>query len=256
MATQRHLNNAPIVEAIIDIRAKLRDNFDVHEFLPLKEALINNYPVVETRREFELGGKIEVSGKREVGKFEQTFADKGIIGYLFKSHDGEKVVQFRKDGFTFSRLKPYTNWQEVVEEAKRLWKLYVDKASPEVITRIAVRYINQLDIPLPINNFAQYLTAPPIIPENLPQDVCHFLTKITILDEKTGIMANIIQGLQSISKKDYVAIMLDIDVFKSKESGSIGFTESELWPTFEQLRDLKNRIFFDSITEETVRLLE
>lgn len=247
MATQRHLKNAPIVEAIIDIRAKLRNTFKVEEFSSLREALSNNYPVMEERRAIEFGGTI--AG----GKVQQTLADKGPMGYFFKSHDGEKVAQFRQDGFTFSRLKPYTNWQEVLEEAKRLWKLYMDKASPEIMTRIAVRYINQLDIPLPINDFAHYLTAPPIIPQNLPQNLYHFLTRVTIHDEKLDIMANIIQGLQSISKKDYVAVMLDIDVFKNKESG---FAESEIWPTFEQLRDLKNRIFFDSITEETVRLFE
>src|SRR4030042_4986338 len=233
MAKQRHLNNAPIVEAIVDFRTKLPNTFKVQEFSLLKETLINDYPVMDESLAYETGVKMTS------GKLEQSLTDKGLHGYFFKSQDGKKVVQFRLDGFTFSRLKPYTNCQEVLGEAKRLWKFYVDKASPELITRIAVRYINQLIIPLPIADFAHYLTAPPTIPQTLPQGVCNFLTRVTLHDEKLDIMAHIIQALENIVKKDNAAIILDIDVFKLKESG---FEEPEMWRTLEQLRDLKNRI--------------
>jgi uncharacterized protein (TIGR04255 family) len=247
MASQRHLKNAPIVEAIVDFRVKLPTKFEVKTFASIKEKLGDSYPQMEERREIEAG--IKVRDKR----VEHIVEEKGLQGYFFKSHDGKNVTQFRKDGFTFSRLKPYTNWQDVLAEAKKLWKLYKDRASPDLVTRIAVRYINQLDIPLPIENLSKYLNAPPTIPQNLPQELCQFLTRVTIRDPNLDIMAHIIQALERGSKRDYVTIFLDIDVFKQKESG---FGEREIWQTFKQLRGLKNRIFFDSITEETARLFE
>lgn len=245
MAIKRHLNNAPIIEAIIDFRTKLPATFEVTRFSSLKQMLNESYPQMEESRAFETG--VKVKGKQ----IQQILEDKGLQGYLFRSGDGKNVVQFRQYGFTFSRLKPYTNWQDVLREAKRLWKLYVNEASPDIITRIAVRYINQLDIPLPIHDFKEYLTSPPVVPEGLPQDVSHFLTKVTICDERLDIMAHIIQVLGKSSKPEHIAIILDIDVFKQRETG---FKELEIWQTFKQFRDLKNRIFFDSITEKTARL--
>ncbi|PIU22973.1 MAG: hypothetical protein COT13_05545 [Chloroflexi bacterium CG08_land_8_20_14_0_20_45_12] len=247
MARQRHLNNAPIIEAIIDFRTRLPATFDATRFSSLKAELSDGYPQMEESRAFEAGVKIK--GKQ----VQQILEDKGLRGYRFESQDGKNVAQFRQDGFTFSRLKPYTNWQGVLGEAKRLWKLYVDRAFPDLIVRITVRYINQLNVPLPIDDFAQYLTAPPVIPKNLPQDVSDFLTRVTICDRRLDIKAHIIQALEKSSKPDNVTIILDIDVFKQKESG---FDELEMWQAFEQFRDLKNRIFFGSITEETARLFE
>ncbi len=247
MAKQRHLTNAPIVEALIDFRAKLPSGYNVTEFLSLKKTLGKSYPQVEESRAFESG--LIVKGKQ----IEQILKDRGLRGYFFKSPDGKNIVQFREDGFTFSRLNPYTNWETVLAEAKKLWALYLRTASPELVTRLATRYINRMDIPLPINDFKQYLTAPPSIPESLPQGVSHFLTRVTIRDPELDMIAHVLQALEKSAKPDHVSIILDIDVFKQMESG---FGESDIWPTFEHLRNLKNRIFFDSITEETARLFE
>ena len=248
MAKYRHLDNAPITEAIIDLRVRLTSEFQIEKFSSLREMLHDQYTDVEERRLIKGAFGME-AGKPVV----QPPEDKGIETYLFKSADNTKVAQFRKDGFTFSRLKPYTNWEDISAEAKELWKLYVEKASPEVVTRIAVRYINQLNIPLPINDFARYLTAPPMVPENVPQDVSAFLSKVVVHDMEQDIAANITQALQGISRPDHAIIILDIDVYKQSVAG---FKDSDIWLTFEQLRDLKNRIFFDSISEETVSVYE
>ncbi len=246
MAKHRPLKNAPIVEAIIDLRVKNPSSFEVADFLSLKEDLKEEYPIVEDRRLVEVGGKIE--GKR----IEQTIIDKGINGYFFKTSDSKNVAQFRIDGFTFSRLSPYPEWETVLSEAKKLWGLYSTKCLPDIITRIAVRYINRLDLPLPIEDFADYLTAPPLVPDSLPQGVSQFLTRVVIHD--ADITANIIQTMTSTPKADHIGVILDIDVFKLQEE--TGFEESSIWPEFEKLRDFKNRIFFESITERMARLCE
>ena len=248
MAKYRHLDNAPITEAIIDLRVRLPSEFQIEKFSSLRETLHDQYQDVEERRLSKVAFDME-AGKPVV----QPPEDKGIEAYLFKSADNTKVAQFRKDGFTFSRLKPYTSWEDILAEAKNLWKLYVATASPELVTRIAVRYINQLNIPLPIDDFARYLTVPPRVPVNVPQDVSSFFSRVVVHDLEQDIAANIIQVLQGSSMPNHVAIILDIDVYKQKESG---FEESDIWLTFERLRDLKNRIFFDSVTEETVSLYE
>jgi len=243
MARQRHLKKAPITEALIDLRVILPSDFDAQEFSKLSDQLSAKYPKKEPRKHIRSS-----FGMREGKPFTGPIEDKGIDAYYYKSEDERNIVQFRSDGFTFNHLHPYTKWESVISEARNMWELYCSVAKPEQITRIAVRYINRLELPLPIE-FERYLTAPPKIPDSLPQELSGFLTRILISED--AITANIVQSLGRSTKTDHGVIILDIDVFEVQASG---FAEDNVWSKFEQLRKFKNRIFFKSITEETVRL--
>ncbi|MDD5037957.1 MAG: TIGR04255 family protein [Dehalococcoidales bacterium] len=244
MAKKRYLKNAPIQEALIDLRVRLSSGFDPKSFINVSEQLSAEYPKNEPRR--LIAGILGVKEGKLI-----TPEDKGVQGYFFKSEDEKNIVQFRMDGFTFSRLHPYTKWETVLLEAKRLWEIYHSVASPELITRIAVRYINRLDIELPIKDFGEYLTAPPTIPASLPQEISQFLNRMVIHEGDKTI--NLVQAMEPITEKKKIGIILDIDVFKIQESG---FDIEDIWSEFEQLRGIKNRVFFESITEKTARLYE
>ena len=234
MARQRHLKNAPIVEALIDLRVNVQPEFDAGEFLKLSKELSDRYPKFKPRK--LITGAVGLHAGKP---FVQPPEDKGIHGYIFQSTDDKEIAQFRKDGFTFSRLHPYTEWENIFSEASRLWNLFCSKTPVDMITRIAVRYINRLDLPLPMNDFAEYLTAPPKVPKSLPQALSQFLTKIVF--QEADITANVIQTLDKSHKPDHVGIILDIDVFKMN---SDGFDKETVLSQFGQLRTFKNRIFF------------
>ena len=246
MAKQRHLNNAPITEAIIDIRVIVSPDIDLQKFSNLSKELGGRYPKNEPRRMFSGAFGIE-KGK----PFMQFPKEEGLQGYIYKSEDEKNIAQFRKDGFTFSCLKPYTDWETVSSEARELWELYSSKLDIKTITRIATRYINKLDIELPIKEFDEYITAAPRLPESLPQETSQFFTRIAIHEGE--IAANIVQTLDKNPKPGYIGLILDIDVFEVNKEG---FDEENMWLEFNKLRTLKNRIFFGSITEKTARLFE
>jgi uncharacterized protein (TIGR04255 family) len=248
MAEYRHLNNAPIKEALIDLRVKLPPDFNVKRFEPAKGILRKRFPKCKERRAFKGGFGME-DGRPIV----ETPIDLGVDGYIFTSSDEKKTVQFRKDGFTYNRLKPYTSWEDVLSEAKELWQLYVESSGAQIITRIAVRYINDLKIPLPIRDFSDYLTVPPRIPDNIPQLCRSFFSRVVVHDTSREIDANIIQSLETGAGPEFATIIIDIDVYKRMELDTV---RDEIWQVFEQLRDLKNNIFFGSITEETARMFE
>lgn len=54
----------------------------------------------------------------------------GPLGIRAVTDDGLYVVQFRKDGFTFSRLPPYTNWNDFVGYARTCAATYLDLVRP------------------------------------------------------------------------------------------------------------------------------
>src|SRR2546422_8360889 len=177
MPDPRHLRNAPISEAIFDFRVKARAGFRGEEFAPLQSQLANRFPKMEPRRGLQATfAVIEGKGRPPVVQ------DLGLQGYFFKTSDEKTIAQFRVDGFTFNRLHPYTSWKELFPQALDLWRLYASVSKPEVITRLAVRYINRLPLPAGAITFESYLRTAPVIPSELPQYLSSFLTRVTIHD--------------------------------------------------------------------------
>jgi len=245
MAIQRHLNNAPIHEALIDLRVRLPQSFD-HEILKNGHELVKeNYPKSDTR----LRGQFEF-GFAPDGTTTQR-AEKAVDGYFFKTEDEKRLVQFRLDGFTYNWLSPYETWERLRDEARRLWGIYAALAKPLVISRVAVRYINRLNLPLPVNEFGEYLTAPPRVPDALPQGVSSFLTRVAINEPRKGFTGIIIQALEGVVDPGTISILLDIDASKEAEFDGDGV---DAWRTLEELRNFKNDIFFQSVTDKTLSL--
>ena len=102
-------------------------------------------------------------------------------------------MQFRRDGFSCSRLAPYTAWEDVSEKTVGFWKLYLEAAEPIEVTRLAVRTINRIALLEGVFELGSYLTAPPAIPPGLPNRLLSFLSQNMVQDEETGIMANVIK---------------------------------------------------------------
>jgi len=232
------LKKAPITEALIDIRVKLPSDFDVKNISSIYESIKNQYPEKQER----VKSKVKFEPQAEEQVKASIFA---IDGYRYVSSDKKQIMQARLDGFTFSRLHPYIKWEELRDEAHRLWQLYKNITSPESITRVAVRYINNLKIPMPIKDFDEYLTAPPMVPEGLPQGVSSFLTRTIIHEPSFGANAIITQALEQVVA-DVAPVILDIDVFKLESKGIV---EKDAWEIIEKLRHFKNKVFFSSITD-------
>jgi uncharacterized protein (TIGR04255 family) len=247
MANIRYLPHAPIREAIIDCRVKAPDSFRPVAFHSLKHEIGSDYPRIDEQVGFE--GQLKV----EKDQLSQSARQTGLMGVVFRSTNGENVAQFRIDGFTFSRLRPYTSWESIFPEAFRLWKLYEKQMVPEFITRIAVRYINELRIPIQLGDFSEYLNSPPIVPPDLPRQIAGFLTRIVIPASEFGAEATITQAMVGPADPNFVNIILDVDVHRSRQ---YEISDETIRSEFEQLRQLKNRIFFSSITEKTARLFE
>ncbi|MGK7311236.1 MAG: TIGR04255 family protein [Candidatus Longimicrobiales bacterium M2_2A_002] len=248
MAQIRHLDNAPISEALIDVRVKPQAALETSALRELPDKIRQEFPTLEEKRVFEGVLKLQ-PGKEEF----QTKAP-NLYGFLHRSEDGRNVVQFRRDGFTFSRLKPYTEWEKVVAEAQRLWHVYLGQAAPQMVTRIAVRYINHIRLPLPMEDFGDYLLAPPALPESAPSSISNFLSRVTLYYPEQRIAVNLTQSLESAADADdQIVILLDIDAFIADdfEPESV-----QIWDELWNLRDRKNELFFGSITERTAELFE
>jgi uncharacterized protein (TIGR04255 family) len=176
-------------------------------------------------------------------------------GYLFQSRDGKRIVQARLDGFTFNKLKPYDDWNTLREEAKELWGRYVDIARPEVAHRIALRYINRIELPLPIPDFKDYVRTAPDIAPGIPQAVQNFFLRLEIpySSGALAILTETVQPPPDPASAQRLPLILDIDVIRA-ESFLPPYTD--IWEKFEELRNIKNDIFFNTITPKAEELFQ
>lgn len=247
MVRQRHLNNAPIKEALIDISVVIPPSFDVEVFSKLEKRLGEKYITRNIRKDIK--GKFDLRKDKPI-----SIESSKITGYAYKSKNDEDVAQFRSDGFTYNRLGKYTNWEEVFGEAKYLWDFYKKLAKPEKVTRIAVRYINHLNIGMSIEDISEriseYIENPPSVPTGIPKVIRKFLNRVTIYDPNTDLMAHITQTLGKNIEQQRITVILDIDVFKEADFDIDN--QDIMWGVFKKLHDLKNDIFFNSITEKII----
>ena len=240
-----HYNNAPITEAIIDIRAESAVQF---EDLQNIRKRLSDYPHEEARN---LG-----EGMIQFGPSVQATAHQRPWALVFRNQDGNQVLQIRLDGLTFSRLAPYEDFERLRDEAKRLWGFYREIAHPGKITRVAVRYVNQLNLPAATTvEPAEYLNTFPQISDKLPaelRDFGPFLMHLRMLqyDLKGTMVIN--EGNTPPKSPDTISIVLDLDLFVENPPVS---NEQELWEFFDKLRARKNIYFEACITDKTRELI-
>ncbi len=245
--TYPHLDKAPIVEAVVDWRVKLPIDFDIETFKNIGQALGTQYKLFDEERGFEFGLKF----KQKSGDQPQVSSrDVGIRGYRFQSEDRLEIANFKQDGFNFSRLKPYTQWDSVFSEAERLWHIYRSACQPEEISRIAVRYINRIPLPLPVNDFGVYFTAPPVVPAGLPPLISALLYRVVLNDPASGIVTNFTQVLEP-PDDGRLPFILDIDAYIAR---SMDPAAPDLRSDFAALREMKNRVFFATLTKTTLEM--
>lgn len=240
------LSRAPIVEGLIDIQARPRQGMSLEDLAQFGERIKSSYPTVKDLREFQT--QVFVGQDNTPSP---TVAASNV-GYRFERQSPPFVVHARIEELLVSRLRPYDTWEQLLAEAKSLWTKYCEVCKPEVITRIATRYINRIELPMEKLDFDDYLAAPPLIPKGLPQTIEHFLTRIVVPDRESGAHIAISQVLDAPNPQTRtIPVLIDIDVYKETD---LPVGSDELWTFLGKMRDLKNRAFFDSLRDKALEL--
>ncbi len=239
--------NPPITEALLDIRVTLPKEVTIEQLAVFHEDIKTSFP---TRKERYSGAfQIKTGFAPEI-----VTTSNRIDGFLFHSQEGKKIVQARIDGFTFNKLKPYSNWEDFSGEAKYLWDHYLAIAKPINVVRLALRYINRIELPLPFSDFREYILNIPEIAPGVPNSLSGFFMQLSIPNPEINAQANIIETIErSIPEKGTIPFILDIDVFQNiiLESSS-----KQIWEILNQLRQFKNQIFLNSLTSKAKELFK
>jgi uncharacterized protein (TIGR04255 family) len=237
-----HYEHAPIQEAVIDIRVEPSPGLAAGKLKNISAG--ENYSVEPQH--------ISV-GQIQFGESPSATASSQHTGFRYKSADSKQILQAQVQGFTFSRLAPYQKWEPFSTEAKRLWTAYRSIAKPISVTRLAVRYINRIDIPLPLNDFKDYLRTVPEVSPDLPQGLSGYLMQLAMPLEDIKGSVIITETLIPPPSPNLVSIVLDLDISVLDTMPS---DSNLLWETFEKLRGKKNSIFNACLTAKAKELFK
>jgi uncharacterized protein (TIGR04255 family) len=236
------LSRPPLREAIIDVR--LRDELPM-AFVDRLRAL--SVPGFEKVGELKVGGfKFEVASGRPS---QASVVTDEVQGIRLQSADAARTLQYRRNGMTLSVLKNYKAWEPFRDAAHELWQRFLGISGGGAVGRLAVRYINAIEVPIGAN-FDDYLTAAPRVPEPLPQLYTSFLQRIVIPFAEAEAYAIITEALEQPTEST-VPTVLDIDVASNCAIDSLA---PEIWDRLSRLRLIKNRIFFASLTARALEV--
>ncbi|WP_167772391.1 TIGR04255 family protein [Bradyrhizobium frederickii] len=231
-----HYRNAPIAEALIDIRVARPDLVTMEQITLAADQLAERFPVRHPMNTIEFG--FDFGSNQTNNSQEQT-------GLRLECEN--RVLLLQRIGFTYSHLPPYTNWETLRDEALSCWNVFREATKQSAASRLAVRVINKIPTPEAEIALEDYLSVYPVVPTKLPTTAKAAFVQLQMA------MSHVIPTAQAIlniasghADANGPHLLLDIDLFAA------GVVEGDeaIWNTIEKFGIEKDVIFEACITDK------
>lgn len=247
-STWPNLAKPPVVTAIFQMKYD-RGSVNVEDFLKYDGALRRSFPQRSENIESSLSissstkiplGKAQVSGETNTRR----------TGYVYFTTDQKVKLALSETDITFTSEKNYEGWDAFKDNVLRLLVIVQPIMDKVAVRRTSIRFINQF-------NF-----------EEFEDPTTYFNTQITMLqkdgsqlyplmkygfrltyDVKEGVYSIVNQNVEHIPDK--FVYIFDIDVLNRN---NLMFEINSISGILEDLRSIKNEIFFGNVTKKTLEL--
>jgi uncharacterized protein (TIGR04255 family) len=241
--TFQHLSNAPIVEAALEIRVVPSVKWNETSLQSELKRRLPDFPKVETMRQ----ARYQIAGGKQTNL---AVEDLGCVGFKLHSSDNLHIAQFNKEAFVFSRLKPYKDWEQLSGEALRLWAIYYELLKPREVIRVGLRFINRIAIKQEKIELDDYYKYPPTSLKELNWTLTGYLHHDVMQVPGTAYSVNLIKTIQAVGE---IGLILDIDVFMQNP---FEYNEQRIKECLEEMRWVKNKVFFSSLIDKIIQELK
>jgi uncharacterized protein (TIGR04255 family) len=225
MATHQWLSRAPIVEAVVELTVIPRSDARGGALDALPARLVERYPRAARRLEATARGHAE--SHRFTG-------------------EAPYVVEASPEGLTCTRLAPYGGFGPLVGEALWAWEPYVELARPARIVRLAVRFQNRFEVPLPLELDRLFLTGPRVAP-SLPQTVTALDSRLT-LQHGADTHSLLAQRIELLAN-ERARVGVDIEVRRAVD---LAPDSHRIWQGLGELASIEHHLFFETLTDEAL----
>jgi uncharacterized protein (TIGR04255 family) len=249
-----HYPRAPIIDATISLGIVPPATLTADNLSNIRDLLKDRYP--KLAEEYFYAGEVSVP---TIGDAPQHEDIHGLIGYSFSNDDQNRTLRVTVDSFDFSVGQPYDRWRSFRDEAIELWEIFKEASGAIEISRVALRYINRIDIPnTGLAKLEDFFKIYLEIPEGWPggTSLTNFFVQFRAPQQDLGCELVVNQAPAPPPESNMVSVRLDFDLFKELYSDSWHISEdAKAWQLLEQMRLRKNDVFNASITKKTKELI-
>ncbi len=237
MASKRHYDRPPIVEAVIDL--KFDGVLPDRELRRLRDRFKSGFPSIEEKKNI----RVEV-GAQGVSTNETP------AGFKMTAKNAVDVVLINEDSFGTVRLAPYNRWESLIANAKVNFELFTKVVGRKKVVRLGVRFVNRLDIPkakIVGRPLAEFIKLGITLPEGIARQTGGHSLAVNLVEASTGAKVLLQSGEILPALLDHTSFTLDID---ASWDSDISNRIDEMWDSVELLRSAKNACFESCITDE------
>jgi len=242
---RRQYRNPPIEEAICELRFTPGPEAEFTAPARFYESIKSSYPGKPQYQQFVAAG-IQVPAQPMTA---QVALRQEGVKTLFPSQDGRRLVGLGMNLLSIHELKPYSGWEDFRSRIEQAIRAYQNAAAPIGVTRIAVRYINRVQVEAAGANVADYLIAAPRLPDELPADLRGFISRLeSVYADQPTQLAITIAPVEP-SSPAACAWLLDIDV--SHEWASEPLPLPSVMVRLDDLKQRQREAFESLITDRS-----
>lgn len=243
----RHLKNAPIQEAVFGIIFEPTIDLSEEKIADLEGILGSGFKHVRTdmRASGELPGDITID---EASK--RANSESRVFALSFENDGDRMAVLITRDRLSISALRPYTSYDKVFRPALvQIAGILLDQViKPSVVQRLGLRYINV--IPRQSRPTRIFLSDNAGLLNIEGYTLSSMLQRYDFkLDEGVSVAVQIADGV-SVEKEEELQFYLDIDcaIIDGLSPNIDGLLTST-----DRLREIKNEVFFNILSEELIK---
>ena len=242
VATPAYLR-PPVLEAVIGIT--FAQPLDDKTLARADQRIGTHYPAHEGLN------NTSVSVSLNMGEDRRMVAAPGesttVHGHKRMSPGMDELAILMPNSLTVSQLAPYPGWDTFVARFKRDFHGYMGRQKTRQLSRVGVRNINRIDIPVSgdIVQHEQYLNFYPRVPDAMGPIVAYGMQVSFAIREIDG-QATLRTTPVASPTLGHASFILDIDVYTTS---NLPMNEAALYQLLQHMRVAKNRVFEECITK-------
>jgi uncharacterized protein (TIGR04255 family) len=181
-----------------------------------------------------------------------TTVNKDEMGHRRSSDDQTQIVILWSTSFVFSQLAPYPGWDDFFGRFVRDWTLWKKSIGYRKISRVGVRYINRIDIPITgdLTHYEEFLNLYPQMPDELGPVFAYGIQTQFAYHEIDGRITINSASVPSLLLEN-ASFLFDQDIYKES---NIPQNEEGLYKLLNQIHVKKNAVFEACITDRAREL--
>lgn len=232
------LKNSPLVEAVCEFLFDPESEWDWTVPGRLFEKIGEEFS--ERAEVHRLGVTVQQLSRKNT---QPPVIESGPERIQLKRSDGSAMVQAGPRQLIINHLRPYQNWDIFCKLISRIYSAYLNVIKSGQISRLGLRYINQIDLAGFSSDWKKIISIWPSFPNKLKRDVATFFQRYELKHDKPeGLLIHQTGLIQSDDKS---MVVLDLDFISTAVSELVEKDKVTEW--LNQAHDRVEESFIDSL---------